>query len=371
MRSTIGRLAAVIIAFCLFAAGASVLTVYGDPYDTETAEQKTMYTGPQSSFAYKLFPSQSEYRKTLKEKMVDVYDVMDMYIDDVRTLPIPGIIETCITGKNGNELSGSYVPQGLCMADRYFLVTAYDADKEHNSVIYVIDSEKKFVVSTLTLPHRYHAGGIAFDGERIWLTGDTSDKYDGKPFVQYLEYAAFEQIIEEPLHRITDDEISGKVYIKNKPSFLECDSNMLWVGTYTSGKSTQQGYINGYPIVTDGERVKLDTMTYRVISGIDSSAQGADIFGNFLYVSSSYLGWTSKVKTSFVTMYDITDVLRKGDDLNVSEKEVRRVEVPKMNEEIMIDQGIMYINFESAYDGWPAPVIRTDRILAVRRNLWR
>ena len=62
-------------------------------------------------------------------------------------------------------------PQGLCRADRFWLVTAYDADKETNSVIYVIDKENDSLVSTLTLPYRYHSGGIAFDGERIWLTG--------------------------------------------------------------------------------------------------------------------------------------------------------------------------------------------------------
>ncbi len=370
MRSTIRRLTAIITAFCLLA-GASALTVHGDPYDTDAAVQKSMYTGPQSSFAYKNYMTHSGYRKALKEKMADVDEVMSSYLEDTRTLPIPGILET-YTRKNGKKKSSeSYIPQGLCRAGQYFLVTAYDADKESNSVVYVIDADKRRVVSTLTLPHKYHAGGIAFDGERIWLTGDTSDNYEGKPFVQYIDYPDFNEMINEPLHEITKGEISGKVYIKNRPSFLECNNGMLWVGTYAGSKGTQQGYINGYPVSSDDGKVRLDTMMYTVISGIDSSAQGAEIYGNYLYVSSSYMGWTSRVKTSFVTMYNITDVIRDGADLNVSGKEVRRVEVPKMNEEILVDQGILYIIFESSYDGWPLPVIRTDRILAVRRNLWR
>lgn len=331
------------------------------------------FTGnKQSSFEYKNYMMPSLYRKAFKRKMSEAYEVMSTYIDDDRTIPIPGIVQTYIKGHDESSISFDYVPQGLCKVDDYFLVTSYDGEKEKNSVIYVVDVSEKKVVSTLTLPNRYHAGGITFDGERIWLPGDTSDKYEGKPFLQYVKYSDFTEMISEPLHRITKKEISGKVYIKNKPSFLECSDNMIWVGTYVGSSSSQRGYINAYPISADENGdAKLDTLMYNVISGIDSSAQGAAVFGNFLYVSSSYMGWTSRVKTSFVTMYDIGDVIRKGSDINVSGKELRRIEVPKMNEEIIVDQGILYINFESAYDGWPVPVIRTDRIMAVRRNLWR
>jgi hypothetical protein len=303
--------------------------------------------------------------------MSEAYGIMSAYMDDDRAMPIPGVVETCIKGEKRRSTHDDYVPQGLCRAEQYFLVTAYDGEKENNSVIYVVDTEEQKVVSTLTLPNRYHAGGITFDGERIWLTGATSDKYEGKPFLQYIEYPVFKKVISESLHRITEGEISEKVYIKNKPSFLEYSDGVLWVGTYVASRNTERGFLNGYPVLSDGEKVKLDTMMYYVISGIDSSAQGAAINGSRLYVSSSYMGWTSRVKTSFVTMYDISDVIRGKTHINVSGKEVRRIEVPKMNEEIMIYQGILYINFESAYDGWPAPVIRTDRIIAVRGNLWR
>ena len=325
----------------------------------------------QSSFAYKYYRSSNEFRNEFKDKMGDAYEIMRDYIDDDRTIPIPGILETYVKKNSKYRVQFNYVPQGLCRAGQYFLVTAYDGNKENNSVVYVIDKDRNKVVSTLTLPNRYHAGGITFDGERIWLTGDTSDKYEGKPFVQYIKYPVFEEMILKPLHKVSRDEISDRVYIKNKPSFLEYSNGMLWVGTYVASRNTERGYINGYPIRNDNGKVKLDLMLYRVINGIDSSAQGAAIFGNYLYVSSSYMGWLSRANTSFVTMYDIGEVVRDKTQINVSGKEFRRIEVPKMNEEITVDQGILYINFESAYDGWPAPVIRTDRIMAVKRNLWR
>lgn len=371
MRSTIRRLTAILIVICAFSIFnfASFIS-YGE--QQTNAQGNTENSSLQSSFAYKIYGTHKQYLDALKDKMNNVHTNLSTYIDDDLTIPIPGSIETYSTSKKNSIPSADYVPQGICKANNYMLVTAYDGEKKTNSVIYVVDMDTKLLISTLTLPNRFHAGGITFDGERIWLTGATSDKYKGKPFVQYITYEDFEQMITHQLYRITGKEISDRVYIKNKPSFLDYNKDVLWVGTYTGSKSTHEGYMNGYPITIkkDG-KVKLDTMKYYVISGIDSSAQGADIFGNFLYVSSSYMGWTSRVKTSFITMYDISDTTQNGQDMNVENQEIRRLEVPKMNEEILVDQGYLYINFESAYDGWPMPVIRTDRILAVRRNLWR
>ncbi len=328
------------------------------------------YKGPQSSFSYKKYSTHSAYKQDLRWRMGRVYEQMAAYMDDSGTVPIPGIIETYTVDGKDTAMSERYVPQGLCRVFKFWLVTAYDADKENNSVIYVIDKDTDTLISTLTLPYRYHAGGIAFDGERIWLTGSTSDNYTGYPFLHYIEYETLHEMIKDPLHEVTDDEISGKIYIRNKPSFLECENGVLWVGTYAGKKGTHEGYMYGYPVTGTGYS-KLNTVMYSVITGIDSSAQGADIYGNHLYVSSSYNGYIQAVKSSFVTKYDIRDVLKGKSRMNVSKKELRRIEVPKMNEEIIVENGDIFINFESASGGWNNPVIKTDRILAIRMNLWR
>ena len=63
---------------------------------------------------------------------------------------------------------------------------------------------------------------------------------------------------------------------------------------------------NLYRITEEEGRKKLNTTVYSLISGLDSSAQGADIEGNFLYVSSSFKGSAVGVKSSFITKYDIS-----------------------------------------------------------------
>lgn len=325
----------------------------------------------QSSFEYKTFTQPSQYLNELKKKMNNVYKAIGERVDDARTIPIPGLVSTVILEDGKSSESSEFVPQGLCRAGDYMLITAYDVKKKHNTVIYAVDMKSYELVSTLTLPNKYHAGGIAFDGEVIWMTGDTSDKYKGEPFVQYMTYEVFQKLIKKPVNEVSKDDISGFIYIKNKPSFLECDNGTLWVGTYKGRKGTPEGYLNGYKIVGKPENRKLNTMMYSIIAGIDASAQGADIDGDYLYVSSSYSGAIKSVKSSFITKYNIKDVSDGITNFYAENHEISRIEVPKMNEEILVDGSTIHINFESGATHWKSAVVNTDRILAVRKSLWR
>ena len=324
----------------------------------------------QSSFEYKKYHEHSQYRQALERRMESVSKKLSSGMVDEKTYPIPGLIETCYVNRNNTGTSDEYIPQGLCSTGDYWLITAYDAKKKNRSVIYAVDARTAELVSTITVPNKYHVGGIAYDGKRIWLTGDTSDKYKGEPFVQYIDYEDFLRMADQPLYEIRSREMSGRVYINNKPSFLECDDGILWVGTYMGSKDTREAYINGYTIIEDDKGVRLNTLMYSVISGIDSSAQGCDIEGNDLYVSSSYKGSSSRVKSSFITRYNIAPLKEGTANLYVGERENSRVEVPKMNEEILVENGTIYINFEAGSKRWKNAVINTDRILAVKKSLW-
>ena len=346
---------------CIFCA---VLVPFEDAY-AEAAGEK------QSSFEYKQYKDQNQYKNALEQRMHRVWSAIGDAIDDAGTIPIPGLINTYTKTEGKISESSNFVPQGVCLADRYILVTAYHAKKQQRSVIYAVDKENKSLVSTLTVPNKYHLGGIAFDGSNIWLTGDTSDKYEGEPFVQYIRYEDFSRMINEPVYEIGKDEISAPVYIKNKPSFLECDNGILWVGTYIGRESSKKGIINGYKINKKENGPELNTFMYSVITGIDSSAQGIDIKNNYLYVSSSYAGGIGSVRSSFVTKYNIKEIKIGNGDINVSGKELKRVEVPKMNEEIIVANGRILINFEAAADCWISTVIATDRLLSVNDSIWR
>lgn len=328
-------------------------------------------TSGQSSFEYKKYRSHSNYRSALGIRMKEVHNIISGHMDDNNTVPIPGLIKTYYRQGGKDASSSNYVPQGICSTGRYWLFTAYDSNKECNSVIYVVDRESNKLISTLTLPNKFHVGGIAFDGNNIWLPGETSDKYKGNPFVQYIQYDDFRNMIKDSIHEVKKSEISEYIYIKNKPSFLEYDNGKLWVGTYIGKKGTKEGYINGYSVIEkDDGRISLNTTLYSVISGIDSSAQGAAIVGKYMYVSSSYKGSVAGVKSSFVTKYEISPLKNGMNVLYVADREIKRIEVPKMNEELFVEDGEIHINFESAANAYIMPVIETDRILALKKSLW-
>ena len=97
---------------------------------------------------------------------------------------------------------------------------------------------------------------------------------------------------------------------------------------------------------------------------------GADIDNGYLYVSSSYKGTSRFVKSSFITKYDLRRAKDSTGNYYVQGCEVSRVEVPKMNEEIIVDGSHVLINFESGAAFWKRALINTDRILAVDEGLW-
>ena len=323
-----------------------------------------------SSFEYKKYFDNQEYKEDLLWRMTNVYSVIADHIDDSTTIPIPGIVKTYSTSDGKQTQSDKFIPQGICRAGRFWLVTAYDAEKKCNSVVYAVDPDQKELVSTIAVPNKYHAGGIAFDGENIWLTGNTSGSYKGEPFLQYVKFDDFMKMTETPLYTMSEEEISKPVYIKNTPSFLEYDDGIIWVGTYIGRFNTNESYLYGYKVVRDDDQTGLNTDYVKKITGFDSSAQGADIDGDYLYVSSSFQGSTVGVKTSFVTKYNIKPIKGRRKNLSVTDREVSRIEVPKMNEEILIEDGKVHIVFESASDTWRGAVIMTDRILALEQSLW-
>ncbi|MCG0746621.1 hypothetical protein IMAU60057_00305 [Lactiplantibacillus plantarum] len=63
------------------------------------------------------------------------------------------------------------IPQGVVIAGRYRLTTAYDATGRTQSVLYVQDRFRHQLCNTVLLHGKPHVGGLAYDPhhQRIWL----------------------------------------------------------------------------------------------------------------------------------------------------------------------------------------------------------
>ena len=83
-----------------------------------------------------------------------------------KSFATPGMASTNIAGFQSKTMC----PQGITFAKSYCLITAYDRAAVENSVIYVLSKNGKKLLTTIALPNKTHAGGIAFDGTNVWIT---------------------------------------------------------------------------------------------------------------------------------------------------------------------------------------------------------
>ncbi|MDO4467243.1 MAG: hypothetical protein Q4C49_09625 [Bacillota bacterium] len=343
-----------------------------------------------TSFAYKVHESEEAYEASLNERMSRVYDQLQGHIQKKNICPIPGLIRTCYEN-NGKEVNSTfYTPQGICRAGDYILVTAYydsstgGKNKEMRGILYVLDAKSHEYLGTLSLPQNYHNGGIACDGTNVWFCGNTGNGYfkqGNKPFVQYMKLSRLQEYVEDiqgsekDYTAIAPQDFSEELYIDNKPSFLECDNGILWVGTYVNNKpDDNKGYAIGYPIEgKDSLWTSLDTLDVYRMNGLPSAQQGMDIDGDIVYISSSGFGGENMVKSSFVSTYNISKLKEENRLIDLNGEFLKRVEVPKMNEELMVDDTSVYLVFEACSDGFMKCMpqgMKTDRILPLDKSLW-
>ncbi|EQM53183.1 hypothetical protein N692_05935 [Lactiplantibacillus plantarum EGD-AQ4] len=85
----------------------------------------------------------------------------------------PGLQATLTRNLHNGALvtSPNMIPQGMALAGRYRLITAYDATGQTQSVIYVQNRHTNRLENTILLRGKPHVGGIAYDPRhrRIWL----------------------------------------------------------------------------------------------------------------------------------------------------------------------------------------------------------
>ncbi len=124
----------------------------------------------------------SAYQKGLRDKYSFI-NKTSVYVPprtwDGKDFIIPGLVST----KSYNfankkyDISDSMTPQGLAVVNKYILITAYDGEHKHASVIYVLNKKTGKYLKTIQVKGRSHLGGIAYDpvAKNIWVTESIGD----------------------------------------------------------------------------------------------------------------------------------------------------------------------------------------------------
>ena len=324
------------------------------------APTKTDFVSGSTSTGFKFYPTRAEYLGQKNLASSSIGSMLNSNMVENACSAIPGIVNTYI-GKNVK----TYVPQGLCRfaigSSTYYLITAYDSMKTSASVLYVMDSGWK-LVKTIVLPNIFHNGGIAYDqgSDVVWFTGDTGGGVKTYT-VMSLRGSVLAGLIRSSGSTGTINSFDNVCVIDNKASCLDYHGGRLWVGTCTGA---DPGIIIGYK--TSGTSLsRTGTVS---VSGIKAKLNGFT-FGddNDIYVSYSsgrYKSSYSKIVHAKYTNGNLT-----GSVISLAPG-AKVLDVPRMNEEIMLNGNYLYVLYESAAAEYCANAyIKTDRITAINKSV--
>ena len=247
--------------------------------------------------------------------------------------------------------------QGLCFTPELILITSYAEDSGVAGSLMIFDRESGAYLATLRMKKNSHLGGIAFDGENVWIC------HSGSNTLERMSYAGILEIVEEmPGGSVDASGFSEEYKIRNTPSCITCYGGRIWVATHTKLFNSQ--------MLSYSYDAAEDTLVSLGSYHIPSRVQGIAFDGEgAVYLSTSY----GRNNSSYLKVYSSLLMLtRKPNAPEI------RVEMPPCSEEIAIAGEHVYVLFESAsrkyFEGTdgngmsPSPI---DKLLEVEvASIW-
>lgn len=269
----------------------------------------------------------------------------------VNNIEIPGMPSTRERDFVENLVSSyGQCPQGICLTEDYYLVTAYSAeDDDSMGSLYVFDRETGEYLVTLGMKKKSHLGGLTYDGTYVWICHSNSKA------LECISYYYIKKVAEQKPKAFVDSSGLFEEYrVRNMPSCVTAYDGKLWVATHNPYfKSVMVSYE-----YRDERLVAVDY--YRIPEKVQGIA--FDVTGN-VYLSTSY----GREKSSYLKVYDNVEALGKAPD-----KPMIKVEMPPCSEEICMSDGKVYVLFESASrkyfegtDGRGRSLAPIDKILTI------
>ena len=226
--------------------------------------------------------------------------------------------------------SENQCPQGLCMTKDYVIISTYSAgeeDEESLGALIFYDRETGEHVKSFGMESESHLGGIAYDGENLWICHSNTRE------VERISFDFLEHLIRISKQNFID--ISGcfsRYPVRNTPSCIAYEDGKLYVATHRIYASARM-YVYRY-------HEKEDTLEVEEGYFIPSKVQGVTFDGEGrVYLSTSY----GRSKSSYLYVYDS---LKELESFFAAPR--LRVEMPPGSEEILRQGDELYILFETA-----------------------
>lgn len=183
--------------------------------------------------------SDADVRRVLRDYGMGTYCDVDRVMRD--SYVIPGLKMTRTLDADGNLCTcTTMTPQGVCVAGRYLLVSAYCHDRVHDSVIYRIGLRSHRLEGVIVLDGTPHVGGLAYDAkhDRVWMCGYREGK-NGGATVSSLKASAWEYYDASRADGPCAVERTYYIPTLAHASFLTVKGDRLYVGDFSDTRRSR------------------------------------------------------------------------------------------------------------------------------------
>lgn len=284
-----------------------------------------------------------------KSPAYKTYKKMRSYMNYSKSFAIPGMKTTNVAGFQCTSM----VPQAICHAGSYLLISAYDSKGVDYSVIYVLSKASKSYVTTIVLPSKAKVGGMAYDGTNVWISKGTS--------VASFPYSVVTNAVNAGVSYVTLPSYSTVNKVNGTASYMGYYNDVLWVGSFSQSTSTMYGYS-----IADKKQAPslLQAYTMSVPSktqGITFDTDGKMILTRSYRTKKAKSGYISQIRTYYPSYSNVGagGKILKNTALAVTT-------MPPMVEGVAIYGTYTYALFSSSH--YPSCKYPMDRVIALKTS---
>lgn len=295
---------------------------------------------------------QYQYENAADSKMKLLKNLEFSFLEDLHIPGMPATKEEDLL--NEYIFSESQCPQGICTTKDFILMTSYSEEDDCLGELMVFDKETGKFLLTLGMDSQSHLGGVAYDGENVWVCNSKNKT------IERISYDVISLLAYENTGKVVDATQLVDIYkVKNTPSCITYHEGRLWIATHNIIFQSDL-----YAYYYDSDHNKLKTLSgYKIPSKVQGIAFDSK---DRVFLSTSY----GRRESSFLKIYSsVIDLSSKPGSPKMS------VELPPGSEEIDIDGDDLYMVFESAgekylmgTDGKGTSASPIDEILKIKKS---
>ena len=279
----------------------------------------------------------------------------DLDYDFLDKINIPGMPDTRSDDfLNRYIFSESQCPQGVCLTDEFVMITSYSVEDDCMGELMVFDRESGEYLITLGMDENSHLGGVAFDGDNVWLCNSHEREIEriSYDFITNMAYRNKGEVVDAR-------DVVDCYKVKNIPSCITYYGGRLWIATHTSLMKSQ---MKAYYYKSSENKLEV-LSSFQIPAKVQGVAFDSD---GKVYLSTSY----GRDQSSYLYQYDSVAAMSAR-----PKYPSRMVEMPPCSEELDVKDDMLYVLFESAgekylegTDGKGTSLSPIDKILMIPLN---